>query len=122
MSEVNGKKNAGGPERKSPRRPGKAAGSGGGKSQPNRKRKAASGKKGKPELQPPGFQMGRALKTSLGWMAIVLVAFLLASIFSSEGNLKTASFTELEEYIQADRIASAVITGNTFKGEFREPF
>lgn len=122
MSEVNGKKNAGGPERKSPRRPGKAAGSGGGKSQPNRKRKATPGKKGKPEIQPSGFQMGRALKTSLGWMAIVLVAFLLASIFSSDGNLKTASFTELEEYIQADRIASAVITGNTFKGEFREPF
>ena len=38
--------------------------------------------------EPPGFQMGRALRTSLGWMAIVLVAFLLASVFSSGSSSK----------------------------------
>lgn len=72
--------------------------------------------------QPPGFQMGRALKTSLGWMAIILVAFLLASIFSSDGNVKEATFTELEDYIENGQVASATITGNTFRGEFREQF
>jgi cell division protease FtsH len=66
--------------------------------------------------------MGRALKTSLGWMAIVLVAFLLASIFSSDGNVKRATFTELEEYISNDLVASATITGNNFKGTFKESF
>jgi len=77
---------------------------------------------GKPEFpSPTGFQMGRALKTSLGWMAIVLVAFLLASIFSSEGNIKKATFNELEDYIRSNQVESAVITGNEFKGKFREP-
>ena len=70
--------------------------------------------------QPPGFQMGRALKTSLGWMAIILVAFLLASIFSSDSNVKEATFTELEDYIENGQVVSGVITGNTFRGEFKE--
>ncbi len=121
MSEVDGRKNGDGPERKRPRRTGKVAGAGGGRSKLGRKPRPAPDKKGKSDQKPPGFQMGRALKTSLGWMAIVLVAFLLASIFSSDGNIKTTSFTELEEYIQDDRVASAVIIGNTFKGKFREP-
>ncbi|MEE9161984.1 MAG: ATP-dependent zinc metalloprotease FtsH, partial [Candidatus Neomarinimicrobiota bacterium] len=69
---------------------------------------------------PPGFQMGRALKTSLGWMAIVLVAFLLASIFSTDGNVKQATFTELEDYIASGQVASATITGNSFRGKFKE--
>jgi len=66
-----------------------------------------------------GFQMGRAFKTSLGWMAIVLVAFLLASIFSTEGRIKTATFTELKSYIADGQVESAVITGNEFKGKFK---
>ncbi len=72
--------------------------------------------------QPQGLQMGRALKTSLGWMAIILVAFLLASIFSADRNVKEATFTELEEYIGNGQIASAVITGYTFRGQFKEPY
>ena len=72
--------------------------------------------------QPQGFQMGRALKTSLGWMAIILVAFLLASIFSTNRKVKEATFSELEEYIGNGQIASAVITGYTFRGQFNEPY
>lgn len=71
--------------------------------------------------QSSGFQMGRAVKTSLGWMAIILAAFLLASVFSSEANIKTANFNELENYINNKQIASAVITGNQFKGTFVTP-
>ena len=78
----------------------------------------SSGSGGK---QPPGFQMGRALKTSLGWMAIVMVAFLLASIFSSGSSVKQASFTELQEYVENQEIESAIITGLTFKGRYRAP-
>jgi cell division protease FtsH len=55
-------------------------------------------------------------------MAIILVAFLLASIFSSDGNVKEATFTELENYIENGQVASATITGNTFRGEFKEQF
>ncbi|MCH8837828.1 MAG: ATP-dependent zinc metalloprotease FtsH [Candidatus Marinimicrobia bacterium] len=65
--------------------------------------------------------MGRALKTSLGWLAIILVAFLLASIFSSEGSVKKANFTELEQYIKAGQVESAVIDGQQFRGKFRDP-
>ncbi|MCH8327497.1 MAG: ATP-dependent zinc metalloprotease FtsH [Candidatus Marinimicrobia bacterium] len=63
--------------------------------------------------------MGRALKTSLGWMAIVLVAFVLASVFSAGSRAKQTSFTELEQYIENDEVESAVITGYNFKGRFR---
>ena len=89
-----------------------------------------NGKKGGSGAPPPGggdpgqqpnFQMGRALKTSLGWMAIVLVAFLLASVFSSGATAKQASFTELERYIENGDVESAVITGFNFKGRFRLP-
>ena len=66
-----------------------------------------------------GFQMGRAFKTSLGWMAIVLVAFLLASVFSTESRIKTATFTELQSYIADGQVESAVISGNEFTGKFR---
>jgi len=66
--------------------------------------------------------MGRAFKTSLGWIALVLVAFLLASIFSSNGDIKKATFTELEDFIQNGQVASAVITSNTFRGKFKEPY
>ncbi len=71
--------------------------------------------------QQANFQMGRALKTSLGWIAIVLVAFMLASVFSSGSRAKQASFTELEQYIENDDVESAVITGYNFKGRFRTP-
>jgi len=91
-----------------------------GRADGNKNRAARKGRK--PEQpQPPGFQMGRALKTSLGWMAIVLVAFLLASIFSSDKGVKKATFTELEDYVQDDQVASAIITGNSFRGKFKEP-
>ena len=93
-----------------------------GKGRPTGNKNQVPGKRGKgTPPQPPGFQMGRALKTSLGWMAVVLVAFLLASIFSSSGNVKETTFTELEDYIQNGQVASAVITGNTFLGKFKEP-
>ncbi|MFB0516646.1 MAG: ATP-dependent zinc metalloprotease FtsH [Candidatus Neomarinimicrobiota bacterium] len=65
--------------------------------------------------------MGRALRTSLGWMAIVLVAFLLASIFSSDRNLKKATFTELEDYVRNSQVETAIITGNVFRGKFKDP-
>jgi cell division protease FtsH len=87
----------------------------------NQRRDSNKGGKQDPS-QPPTFQMGRALKTSLGWMAIILVAFLLASIFSSDGNVKEATFTELEIYVENGQVASATITGNTFRGEFKEEF
>ena len=81
---------------------------------------ARNGKGDSGQPAPPGFQMGRALKTSLGWMAIVLVAFLLASIFSAEGNVKQATFTELEDYIARGEVSHATITDNSFRGIFKE--
>ena len=111
------------PELKPPRPPRNVRGKDRGKGQPagNKNRDSGKGGKGTPP-QPPGFQMGRALKTSLGWMAIVLVAFLLASIFSSDGKAQKATFTELEDYVQNGQVASAVITGLTFRGKFKEPY
>ena len=107
---------------KGPRGPKRNAGQSGGPRKSNGERGASRDGKGTPgQRSQPGFQMGRALKTSLGWMAIVLVAFLLASIFSSDGNIKQATFTELETYVENGQVASATITGNNFKGIFREP-
>ena len=71
------------PARNMPRRPPNARRPAQGKGGAGGSRTPAPGKKGQAGPgQQPGFQMGRALKTSLGWMAIILVAFLLASIFS----------------------------------------
>ena len=71
----------------------------------------------------PSPKMGRSiLKTSLAWMAIVLIAFLLASIFSSDRNIKKATFAELEVYVQEGHVESAIITGKTFRGQLKEPF
>ncbi|MCK4577405.1 MAG: ATP-dependent zinc metalloprotease FtsH [Candidatus Marinimicrobia bacterium] len=65
--------------------------------------------------------MGRAFKTSLGWLAIVLLAFMLASIFSTDTGVKQATFTDLQEYVRDRQVASAVITGYEFRGRFQEP-
>ncbi len=122
MSAERSNKKSGATPRKRPTRPDKPPRPATGKGRTAPKPKRPAGRAKGPDTQlTGGFQMGRAFKTSLGWLAIVLVAFLLASIFSSEGNIKKASFTELEGYIEAGRVQSAVITGREFHGKFREP-
>ena len=123
MSDGEERKKVRKPELKPPRPPRHVRGEDRGRVKPRGDKNQVSSKKGKPASpQPPGFQMGRALKTSLGWMAIILVAFLLASIFSPSGNVKETTFTELEEYVQNGQVASAVITDNSFRGKFKEPY
>ena len=112
---------AGRPRKKGPRPSQKGAAHKANSSGRNSGPKSPGSSGGAGGKQPPGFQMGRALKTSLGWMAIVMVAFLLASIFSSGSSVKQASFTELQEYVVNQEIESAIITGMTFKGRYRAP-
>ena len=122
MSTEDSRKNTNSSSKKRPARPGKTDRQAKGKGRAGNTPRRPGGRSGSPEGQPnAGFQMGRALKTSLGWLAIILVAFLLASIFSSEGSVKKANFTELEQYIKAGQVESAVIDGQQFRGKFRDP-
>ena len=122
MSAEDSRKNSNSSSKKRPARPGKTVRQAKGKGRAGNTPRRPGGRSGSPEGQTnAGFQMGRALKTSLGWLAIILVAFLLASIFSSEGSVKKANFTELEQYIKAGQVESAVIDGQQFRGKFRDP-
>ena len=122
MSAEDSRKNSNSSSKKRPARPGKTVRQAKGKGRAGNTPRRPGGRSGSPEGQPnAGFQMGKALKTSLGWLAIILVAFLLASIFSSEGSVKKANFTELEQYIKAGQVESAVIDGQQFRGKFRDP-
>ena len=54
------------------------------------------------------------------WIIIVIVAFTIASNFSSYEKTKDVSYNEYKELIDNRKIKAATITGNHFKGELRE--
>ena len=54
------------------------------------------------------------------WIIIVIVAFTIASNFSSYEQTKNVTYNEYKELVDNRKIKVATITGNHFKGELRE--
>ncbi|MBI5472374.1 MAG: ATP-dependent metallopeptidase FtsH/Yme1/Tma family protein [Ignavibacteriae bacterium] len=73
------------------------------------------------------FNWNKVLKVVLSWSAIILLVFLVMTIFKgTEGNEVEITYTEYQEYLQANDIAEATIrkselTNYDFHGTLREP-
>jgi cell division protease FtsH len=73
------------------------------------------------------FNWNKVLKVVLSWSAIILLVFLVMTLFKgTEGNEVEITYTEYQEFLKSDKIARATIkkselTNYDFHGELRSP-
>ena len=71
----------------------------------------------KKNKKPDNKVLNTILSNIFIWIVIVVVAFSIASNFSSYEKIKNVSYNEYKKLIENREISSATLTGNNFKGE-----
>ena len=85
------------------------------------------GKRSGPSRQDDDFNWNKVLKVVLSWSAIILLVFLVMSLFTEkEGTEIEISYTEYQRFLQSNNITEAIIkksdlTNYDFHGVLREP-
>ena len=88
----------------------------------NKKRNNNSNKNSGNNQDKDNFNWGRASKTSLIWLVIVMGAVYLSGQLTSLGKKEVEiEFTEYKEYLKNNEIQKGVIIGDIFYGEFKVP-
>tara|TARA_B100000287_G_scaffold99761_1_gene91842 strand:+ start:1416 stop:3491 length:2076 start_codon:yes stop_codon:yes gene_type:complete len=88
----------------------------------NKKRENNSNKNSGGNQDKEGFNWGRASKTSLVWLVIVMGAIYLSGQLTNLGRKEIEiEFTEYKEYLKNGEIQKGVIIGDVFHGEFKVP-
>ena len=88
----------------------------------NKKRENNSNKNSGGNQDKEGFSWGRASKTSLVWLVIVMGAIYLSGQLTNLGRKEIEiEFTEYKEYLKNGEIQKGVIIGDVFHGEFKVP-
>ena len=71
----------------------------------------------KKDKKPDNKVLNTILSNIFIWIVIVVVAFSIASNFSSYEKIKNVSYNEYKKLIENREISEATLTGNNFKGE-----